>query len=532
MGLVEEAIKAFPAPTFRPYQKGAVKSIAEAFESGKRVVLLEAPTGSGKSYINVSFCRLFKSFYATPQLTLISQIASDPLLMNEFALIKGRQNYSCNIDPETTVDMGLCVRSAGKVCDRFTDCEYWSAKLKAKRSNEVLTTLSYLIMESRAEESPMRLEPRELCVLDEAHRLAEHLIDSFSVTVSKFTVPRVLSESIGRELKFLRLSDEEVVNFCYRLSFDLESFIEGFELFKTTGEPSIEYTRDYLKAQDLLSKIKVFLGGHSEAPWVYWRDKTGALKIQPVYGSSVSEPVWSRADRFIISSATILDHQRFAREVGIMKYFKADEVCFVKVPSYFPPGNRPVFDFSLKDGVREHKEEWAPQALKALTDILSAWEGSNVAVHVPSYEDADWIYSNLPEELKKRCLVHTPEDREDVVELFKKERNKVFLAVAFREGQDWKGDICDAQVLWRVPYPEPSDARVEYRLRQEKDWPWYWLITLREVIQSYGRAVRSQDERKPYYVLDASFWRLLRRCRKSLPEWFKEALPVDWEKLP
>ncbi|MDX1746901.1 MAG: ATP-dependent DNA helicase, partial [Halobacteriales archaeon] len=41
----------FPAPSFRGNQRAALIDIAEAFEAGSDVVLVRAPTGSGKSLL-------------------------------------------------------------------------------------------------------------------------------------------------------------------------------------------------------------------------------------------------------------------------------------------------------------------------------------------------------------------------------------------------------------------------------------------------------------------------------------------------
>ena len=49
-----------------------------------------------------------------------------------------------------------------------------------------------------------------------------------------------------------------------------------------------------------------------------------------------------------------------------------------------------------------------------------------------------------------------------------------------------------------------------------------------EVIQAYGRAVRAEDDRARFYVIDGSFQRLVGKCSKFVPDWFKEALPESF----
>jgi len=102
------------------------------------------------------------------------------------------------------------------------------------------------------------------------------------------------------------------------------------------------------------------------------------------------------------------------------------------------------------------------------------------------------------------------------------------MAVSFTEGQDWKGEICSAQVIFKIPFPDVKDRRVARRL-EFKNWRWYRMEALKETIQAYGRAVRTPSESKPTYVVDLSFLDLIRNMKKSLPDWFVEALPEHWK---
>jgi hypothetical protein len=89
---------------------------------------------------------------------------------------------------------------------------------------------------------------------------------------------------------------------------------------------------------------------------------------------------------------------------------------------------------------------------------------------------------------------------------------------------------CDAQVLFKVPFMDTQDKRVAARLERHH-WKWYYNEALKTVIQSYGRAVRSPTDKARYYVIDASFIDLIKRCKSDLPKWFKDALPEHWKKL-
>jgi hypothetical protein len=57
-----EVLRQFPSSSLRPYQKQTIERIIQAFKSGKKCIVLTAPTGFGKSYVNVSFTSVTRSF--------------------------------------------------------------------------------------------------------------------------------------------------------------------------------------------------------------------------------------------------------------------------------------------------------------------------------------------------------------------------------------------------------------------------------------------------------------------------------------
>lgn len=100
-----DVLTAFPSTSLRRYQKEILESVLQVFSSGRKCVILAAPTGFGKSYVNAAFASLTHSFYATPQLALIDQIVNDPRLRSRLVEIKGRQNYRCYHPPQLAVNV-------------------------------------------------------------------------------------------------------------------------------------------------------------------------------------------------------------------------------------------------------------------------------------------------------------------------------------------------------------------------------------------------------------------------------------------
>ncbi|MDR9382238.1 MAG: ATP-dependent DNA helicase, partial [Natronomonas sp.] len=82
----------FPAPSFRGAQEKALSDIRDAFEAGNDVVLVRAPTGSGKSLLARAIAGCARrdgedapslptgAYYTTPQVSQLDDVAGDELL--------------------------------------------------------------------------------------------------------------------------------------------------------------------------------------------------------------------------------------------------------------------------------------------------------------------------------------------------------------------------------------------------------------------------------------------------------------------
>ena len=98
----------FPFDYFRKGQEQSINSILTAFESDYKYVLLDAPTGSGKSMVArtvidyLSDNKGFSAYLLSNTKMLQNQYYDEALLFNEYnvdyKLGKGRNNFLCRRD--------------------------------------------------------------------------------------------------------------------------------------------------------------------------------------------------------------------------------------------------------------------------------------------------------------------------------------------------------------------------------------------------------------------------------------------------
>lgn len=92
--------KHFPMQQYRDGQKEAIEFAAKAFNSGKRIVIIEAPTGSGKSAVAMTLADMVHSaYYLTITKILQDQLTADFGEQSDYydpiIDLKGRNAYPC-----------------------------------------------------------------------------------------------------------------------------------------------------------------------------------------------------------------------------------------------------------------------------------------------------------------------------------------------------------------------------------------------------------------------------------------------------
>jgi Rad3-related DNA helicase len=367
---------------------------------------------------------------------------------------------------------------------------------------------------------------RDVLVVDEGH-----FIDEVIVQVSAFEIkPWMLNYLRIPEIKTIEQLKEFVVQALAR-AINLNGQLEA--QFDLDGHVTIENVRVRNAYKDLIQKSEIFLNEDKEE-WI-WETKFATIQgkvmpylhVTPLTAQLFGGLLWRKSTGItIVSSATLLNPRTFMIETGLNQNYNRDEILYLEGPCIFPKENRPVVDMTVGNLSYKNLEANLEKACIQLEYILAA-EPGNVAVHIPSYELVDKIIAMMRHIGSKhisRFITHESTDRNDKMLEWTNNRGNVFFAVAFTEGYDWKGDICDAQVLFKVPYPNIKDKRIA-RMLELKRWNSYYTKTLTTVIQSYGRAIRSETDKKRFYVIDSSFWNLIKRNGNIVPEWFLEVLP-------
>ncbi len=526
-------VDAFPAPSFRGTQKQALADIRAAFDVDNDVVLVRAPTGSGKSLLARAIMGCARTleeatpaqptgaYYTTPQVSQLDAVEDDSLLA-DFNVIRGKGNYSCILPGEhdTPVNQAPCARQKGFDCTVKHRCPYYSDRAIASAQPLAAMTLAYFMQTAGSD----GFGTRDVVVIDEAHGLAEWAEMYATIELSPERVPvwddvgvpdvTAADDPVERASRFA----ETLAGVCSRSKDELTNSPEL--------SPAEVARRDRLS--ELISELTWFVEDYRnpESPTTWVVDQVGgeatSLTIKPLDPARyLQHTVWDRGEKFALLSATILNKNAFCRQVGL----DPARVALVDVEHTFPVENRPLYDVTQGKMTYEHRDETIPKIARLIVRLMATHPDEKGIIHAHSYAIADQLADRLAAfGVGKRVRTHSKADRDDALAAWKAtDSPDVFISVKMEEALNLTGDLARWQVLCKAPYLNTNDSRVARRL-EEGQWAWYHRSALRTVIQACGRVVRSPDDYGATYLADSSLLDLFDRTRSDTPPWFSEQI--------
>lgn len=544
--------QSFPAPSPRENQKESIVAACKMLtEGGKDVVLLDAPPGFGKSITLYTIMDIMGGdwFYATPLKTLQDQLSEDEFIGHDIEQIKGRSNYSCihpAAGPGTTVDKGPCQKDSTFECEIKEQCPYYKQKYTAMGHNKALMNLSYLMAEGQIDAaSGESFGKRFGMIIDEVQGLEDWALSFVSLTVSRYGMPKEIWKKVDMPGK----SKEEDVPYIAEWLKDsvlpeVNQFVEQLSVKANRTDKEMDKLEQMMRFQ---GKIKRFLKDYENNEWVATA-QSHVRKNKPNYKTIELKPVivarymddliWSRADKFILSSATIPGNN-WLKEIGLGHKEKGDKIGRISIGSPFPIENRPVIgNHAVGKMTKDEREKNILPAVKKVKQIADHHSGEKGFVHCRGYNYIKMFrlaaYNNgLREWYDESVMEQDRSDREGSLEEWVNNDKQIFLSVNMAEGIDLKYDKCRWQILLKTLYPHMGDKRVRKRVLDMGDWDWYNQKAATQIEQAYGRGVRAKDDDCIFYILDSSAIKLMQMNAEIFHKWFLEGVsdvPVNPER--
>lgn len=536
--------------TPRKEQRECIEFISDKFENNPIVkyFLLNLPTGVGKSHLAMMICDLYKR--NINKSAKIDIITNSKVLQDQYANtyssinnLKGKSNYKCK-SYDCSCEQGMEFNKLNK--SSCEECPYTGSRDMYIKGNISLTNFHLFILNSMYNKLVESRNPNIL-IVDEAHEFDDVMSDFISIKITESIVKRFKfskEKTIIAELKSINNIEEYIefikgflVNVTNEISLrersmktskhDMLQINRSLKLNKLTKKGENKEVKEMTLINDLKQyqiKMEVFLKEYKIDPnnWVLevsysGKTRTKELSLEPIWSYKYLHTyIFSKYDKVFFMSGTILDRELFSYLNGL----DVDKTCYYSIDSPFPVSNRPIYYMPIGKMSYAAKEQTFKNYVPIIEKILKKYKNKKGIIHTNSFELANWIKESVND---PRLIFPDSSNKDMMLKLhFESDEPTVLISPSLSTGISFDNDHARFQVIAKVPYPSLASQKNKNRQKINPDW--YSWRTICELMQSYGRIIRSETDYGDTIILDESFGDVMRYSSKFFPMWYQNAI--------
>lgn len=515
-----------------------LKDIEKHISNGVKFIVVNAPTGSGKSFIPKTIANgvdgpspefidavdnysifsdtgdeitdgleSFGVYALTITKTLQDQYSTT---FSDTGILKGQSNYKCALDDSMSVDIAPCIYVKGLKADcwKANKCPYYNARNSMLKSK--FSALNYSMFFSL----PNHLKRRKIIVCDEGSELEDQLVGQFTCEID---IPFLMKTKTSTTAFPTQETPTKVVEWLTKLVIALGDNIEEYKQYLKDSKGTPEFFKkssDYTKLLNLQGSVQILLATFNDSQYIIEHvDKK--IKFIPLKVDKLSKYIFDYADHVIIMSATIIDHKNFTKGLGIKDYE------YVEVNTEFDHSKGPIYILRKQKLNYANLKQMLPTLAEQVEGILHEHKDEKGIIHTHTQYIADYMRDNV--KTNRLLCRETGVKNEDILELHERStKPTVLVSPSMTYGVDLKGDLATFQILLKAPWLPTKEKRVEQLMKLDKQW--YSNKMLCTLVQACGRGIRSVDDECITYILDGSIYDVIERNLSKLPKYFVDRL--------
>ncbi len=532
--ITEFALKFFPYATPNPGQLEAIVEAVRLFQIGTKHVIIQAPTGIGKTAIATTVHKVLKAMSTDRWRTTIitaTKGLQDQYVQDDKEIfdLKGTSNYGCAYGKAPYNSASCSTQVKRGQCRPKNECPYVIRRIQWSTKADLRLTNSSFQISAPPEIVMGSVNEANLIVLDECHEIDDKIIDHSTINFYSPKFKRLAEfgfDGITEKLQGLSdyLFSKHQLGIPYELDesdmaqikYVQDSAVSIFEELDIMHE---QHTRKDHEAVGMARSMILELVGSLDSllncldgSWINNAFESGSkLDIKPVYASQMAEyALFRKAKQFLHMSATICGAEEYTNTLGITDY------QYIEIPNPIPVKNRPVFYLGkIKvSGAVDYKE-----MAGYIDKLLDLHKDENGIIHTVSLALANEIYNHSNN--KSRMLVS--KDRVEILqELSAVKKGRVILSPSIETGLDFKGDMSRFQIIAKVPYLYLGDPLIALNAKR-RSWFYARKAVLR-MVQACGRSIRGVTDHAKTYIIDSNFARLYDQNTHLFPTWFQDSV--------
>jgi Rad3-related DNA helicase len=319
------------ADEFYPHQLDALQAILAEYNAGRSIVVMDAPTGAGKTLIAELVRQSFncRAVYICSSISLQEQFVKD---FPHAALLKGRANYATADSPDDfpRLNAGDCIKEKSDLpacsrcdpsyfaedtlhcrwCHPVPACPYEDAKRTAIRSDLVCSNTAYFLHEANyVGNLPLA---RQLIIVDEADLLEDALLSFVEVHI-----PQRRAVELGIEAPAKKTVESAWIEWAIYAEAHLKE-VKARGTFSSSSIGSIRQRKSLEHLIRNVGRLNDPTHGISAGGWVYTGYDKGDISFKPITVDHVAkEYLWKHSPRWLLMSATTISFPVMMASLGL-----------------------------------------------------------------------------------------------------------------------------------------------------------------------------------------------------------------------
>lgn len=550
-----------PGWEWRPGQRELAEQVAA---SKKKIVMLEAECGTGKSLIPLAAARALgrSAIVLIQTIQLQEQYLKD---LKGLVTMTGRVHDRCNIRPQLTAAEAPC--TIGVACGlkgqwsrtgvpiTTPECFYFKRKAAAALAPASVQNYAYWLNETRSASSAF--QRRDWIICDEGHELdqilmAEAAIEFPATLLRKAHITQeMVRDALRAAEKSGKLDWGEQI---WKLVSEFEeTAVKGAEahglsvgtdlrLKSSLDEipdddlqrcyPAIEQLGAARRIRDTLAEAAA---SFSAEEWVVCPPDAGMKNwsVRPIYGKYGFKRIVEAANEKVVIMSAYLAPKLLMKNLGLTE----DDVDVIIAPKVFDRSRSPVIYAPITKLSHKMLPQLRDFYFSMVDEIIDQFGETKGVIHVPSVAMRDDFL--MKSRHRKRFICYDgvgsfsrrfPSKDEAIEQFVRTSEPKILLGQSISTGLDLPG-VFKWQIIAKLAFAPTNDPVIAARKARDKHF--YPYHTICQVVQAAGRAKRSPEYDAVTVIVDEQFGWFYASQRENFPQWFRDSLQMKgWGRLP
>jgi Rad3-related DNA helicase len=495
------------------WRSGQEEAIAMGMENTKRVTAISMPTGGGKSPLLVALALLSKqpTCIVTESRGLQTQYTD---LFGSIGMvdIRGKRNYQCDLKAEYTCEEGHAARCPYK---GTVGCPASQAEMRAATSPLVVTNYAKW---TSAKKYGQGMQHFKQVIFDEGHSAPEALASAMQVLLNHHEIEKDLGMEFPHNPASLDIANWKPWAALARAQAESE-MVQAQARITGVADPKPSWVRHYTHMRNLSRRLAT-ISTCNPREWIV-DEIEGGFQFDPIRPGRYAEAaLLLRVPKIIIASATLRPKTMFM--LGISK----DKFEFKEFDSDFDPKRCPIYYVPTMRVDRRNPD--LRMLWVKLDQIAARRQDRKGIIHTVSYTRRDDVISSS-RFAGNMIINQRGEAPSGIIDEFRAaEPGSILVSPSVGTGYDFPGSQAEWQFICKIPFPDSRSKIVQARQNDDKEYGPY--SAMQNLVQMFGRIMRSKNDRGESFIGDAHLSWFLPRfghlAPKSFHGFYKEVQTV------